>query len=278
MAAGLVLGAVLSVQLGAAAATTLFDDVGPVGAVLYRLLFAAIVLLAIWWPRLRGTDRRALALAATFGVSLAGMNLCFYEALDRIPLGIAVTLEFVGPLAVALAASRRALDLAWVALAAVGILLLTRPSGEAEAAGVAFALAAGAFWGAYILLSARVGRSFPGGTGLALAMAVAAALMAVPGGVAAGGALLEPETAAIGAAVALLSSAIPYSLELEALRRLAVGTFGVLMSLEPAVAALVGLVALSQGLAAIELLGIALVIAASAGALREPGAPAPREP
>ncbi|MGH2957691.1 MAG: EamA family transporter, partial [Solirubrobacterales bacterium] len=151
VAPALVLGAVLSVQLGAAAATTLFDEVGPAGAVLYRLLFAAIVLLAIWRPRPHRADRGALGLAALFGVSLAAMNLCFYEALARIPLGIAVTLEFVGPLAVALAASRRALDLLWVALAAAGILLLTRPSGEAEAAGVAFALAAGGFWAAYIL-------------------------------------------------------------------------------------------------------------------------------
>jgi inner membrane transporter RhtA len=265
------------VQLGAAVATTLFDEVGPVGAVLYRLVFAAIVLLAIWRPRPRRSDRGALGMAALFGVSLAAMNLCFYEALDRIPLGIAVTLEFVGPLAVALAASRQALDLVWVGMAAAGILLLTRPSGDAEPAGAAFALAAGAFWAAYILLSARVGRSFPGGTGLALAMAFGAALMVVPAGVAAGGQLLDPGTIAIGAGLALLSSAIPYSLELEALRRLAVGTFGVLMSLEPAVAALVGLVALEQGLAAVELLGIALVIAASAGALRQSEAPAPRE-
>jgi inner membrane transporter RhtA len=205
------------------------------------------------------------------------MNLCFYAALDRIPLGIAVTLEFVGPLTVALVASRRALDLVWVVLAAGGILLLTGPSGSADAAGIALALGAGAFWGAYILLSARIGRAFPGGSGLAIAMTVAAALMVAPGIAAAGGDLLDAEAAGIGAAVALLSSVIPYSLELEALRRLAVRVFGVLMSLEPAVAALVGLVALGQDLAAPEIAGIALVIAASAGALGTAGRSPPTE-
>lgn len=264
-------------QLGAAAATTLFDEVGPAGTVLYRLLFSAVLLLAIWRPRPAEADRGSLLLAVAFGISLAAMNLCFYEALDRIPLGIAVTCEFVGPLTVALLGSRRTLDLAWVALAAVGILLLAGPSGSADAVGVAFALGAGIFWGAYILLSARVGRAFSGGRGLALAMAVAAALMLAPGIAVGGEELLDARVAAVGAAVALLSSAIPYSLELEALRRLAVGTFGVLMSLEPAVAALVGLIALSQGLSGAETIGIALVVAASAGVLRRPGAAAPTE-
>lgn len=264
-------------QLGAAAATTLFDELGPAGTVLYRLAFAALLLLAIWRPHPARATRSSLGLAATFGVSLAGMNLCFYEALDRIPLGIAVTLEFVGPLTVALVASRRPRDLLWVALAAGGVLLLTGPSGSAETAGIVLALAAGGFWAAYILLSARVGRAFTGGRGLALAMAVAAAIMLAPGITAGGEELLEPHLAAVGAAIAVLSSVIPYSLELEALRRLAVGTFGVLMSLEPAVAALVGLVALGQGLATPEATGIALVVAASAGALSAPGARAPTE-
>jgi inner membrane transporter RhtA len=273
----LVIGAVLSVQLGAAAATTLFDEVGPTGTVFYRLLFAALVLIAVWRPQVRNAEPRALVLAAGFGVSLAAMNLCFYEALDRIPLGIAVTLEFVGPLTVALLASRRPRDLAWVALAAAGIVLLTGPEGSAEAAGIALALVAGGFWALYILLSARIGRAFSGGDGLALAMVVAAALMVAPG-IAAGGAdLLDARVIAIGAAVALLSSAIPYSLELEALRRLRVGVFGVLMSLEPAIAALVGLAALQQGLAVAEVTGIVCVVAASAGVLRQPGRPAPRD-
>jgi len=265
------------VQLGAAVATTLFDHVGPAGAVLYRLFFAAVVLLAIWRPHPLEAGREGLLLAAAFGVTLAAMNLCFYEALDRIPLGIAVTFEFVGPLLVGLFGSRRPLDLVWVACAAIGVLLLTRPSGSATAAGIAFALAAGGFWAAYILLSARVGRVFPGGRGLALAMSVGALLMGVPGTLAAGSALLHPGTAAVGAVSALLSSVVAYSLELEALRTIPVGTFGVLMSLEPAVAALVGLIALGQGLATFDVLGIALVVVASAGVLSSPAAEAPTE-
>jgi inner membrane transporter RhtA len=276
-APALVIGAVISVQLGSATATTLFDQVGPAGAVLYRLLFAAILLLAIWRPVLMEAGREGLMLVIAFGVTLAGMNLSFYESLDRIDLGIAVTFEFVGPLLVGLLGSRRALDLVWVACAAIGVLLLTRPSGSASAAGIGFALLAGGFWAAYILLSARVGRAFSGGRGLALAMGVAAALMVVPGTAAAGGDLLNPGAAAVGAATAVLSSVIPYSLELEALRRIAVGTFGVLMSLEPAVAALIGLVALDQGLATVDALGIALVVVASAGVLGAAVAQAPTE-
>jgi inner membrane transporter RhtA len=273
----MVIGAVVSVQCGSAAATTLFDRVGPAGAVLYRLLSAAIVLLAIWRPRPLEANREGLLFAGAFGVALAGMNLCFYEALDRIPLGIAVTFEFVGPLLVGLFGSRRPLDLVWVACAAAGVLLLTRPSGSASAAGIGFALLAGGFWAAYILLSARIGRVFSGGRGLALAMGVAAVLMVVPGTLAAGGDLINPGAAAVGAATGVLSSVIPYSLELEALRRISVGTFGVLMSLEPAVAALVGYVALSQDLSGAELAGIGLVVIASAGALREAATAAPLE-
>jgi len=274
----LVIGAVLSVQIGAAFATRLFDDVGPAGAVLYRLLFGAALLLAIWRPRIARHSPRALWLAAVFGLALAGMNLCFYGALDRIPLGIAVTLEFAGPLGVAVAASRRRMDLFWVALAAAGILLLAGPTGTPEeSAGVLLALAAGGFWAAYILLSARVGRAFAGGEGLAIAMAVGAIGMAIPGVAEGGEALLELEPLMLGALVAVLSSAVPYSLELEALRRLRIGTFGVLMSLEPAVAASVGLILLGQALDVAELTGMAMVIAASAGALRA-AAPPPTEP
>jgi inner membrane transporter RhtA len=277
VAPAMVIGAVVSVQFGSAAATTLFDQVGPAGAVLYRLLAAAIVLLAIWRPDPMGAGREGLLLAGAFGVTLAGMNFCFYESLDRIDLGIAVTFEFVGPLAVGLLASRRPKDLIWVGCAAAGVLLLTRPSGSASAAGIGFALLAGAFWGVYILLSARIGRVFPGGRGLALAMGIAALLMAVPGTAAAGGDLIDPGAAAVGAATGVLSSVIPYSLELEALRRIAVGTFGVLMSMEPAVAALIGLVALGQGLATFDVVGIALVVVASAGVLGSDITEAPTE-
>jgi inner membrane transporter RhtA len=276
-AALLVLAGVLSVQIGAAAATTLFDEVGPAGSVLYRLAFAAIVLWLVWRPRPSEASREDLRLAAMFGLALAAMNLSFYEALDRIPLGIAVTLEFVGPLGVAIAGSRRRLDLVWVGLAAAGIVMLAGPVGSPDPLGVMFALVAGAFWAAYILLSARVGRAFSGGRGLAIAMAIGAVVMLAPGIAAGGEELVEPPLLAVGFGVAMLSSLIPYSVELEALRRLAVGVFGVLMSLEPGVAALVGLVALGQGLSAAEAAGIALVTAAALGALRQPGVEAAPE-
>ena len=275
----MVLVAILSVQLGAAAATSLFDEVGPAGTVFYRMLFAALVLAAIWRPRradMRGRPDRMLVLA--FGFLLAAMNYSFYEALDRIPLGVTVTLEFVGPLGVALWTSRRRLDVFWVALAAAGVLLLAGPGGSTlDVLGVVLALVAGGFWGAYILVSSRVGATFEGGIGLALAMIVAAALMAAPGIAVGGSDLLDLRIVAVGFAVAMLSSLIPYSLELEALRRLPVGVFGVLMSLEPGVAALVGLVALGQGLSAAEAAGIALVVAASAGVLRRSGERPPTE-
>jgi inner membrane transporter RhtA len=180
-----------------------------------------------------------------------------------------VTLEFVGPLGVAVAASGRALDLLWVGLAAAGILLLADLGGGAvDATGVALALLAGCFWAAYILVSERVGRAFTGGAGLALAMAVATALLAPAGAAEGGAALLDPRVLAVGAAVAMLSSAIPYSLELEALRRMPAGIFGVLMSLEPVVAALAGLAILGEVLGVREWTGIALIVAACAGAAR----------
>ncbi len=264
----LVLAAIVSVQLGAAIATELFDELGPVGTVFARLAFAALVLVAIWrpaWAGLRGEHAREVWL---FGLSLAAMNTAFYLSLDRIPLGIAVTLEFVGPLGVAFAASRRRLDLAWAGLAAVGILLLSPGLGDGlDVLGVVLALLAGGFWAAYIVLAQRIGRAFPGGSGLALAMVVGAALLVVPGIIEGGGELLDIGVLAAGFGVAMLSSAIPYSLELEALRRLPAGVFGVLMSLEPAVAATIGFVALDQGLAATEVLAIVCVVLASAGAL-----------
>jgi inner membrane transporter RhtA len=264
----LVVAAVASLQFGAGFAVTLFDELGPAGAAFVRLAFAAAVLLAIWRPRLGGHPRADLRVALLFGLVLGLMNLSIYSAMDRIPLGVAVTIEFAGPLTVAVAGSRRPLDLLWVTLAAAGILLLAEPGGDSDldAVGVMFALLAAAMWAAYIVLSARTGRLFPGGSGLAIAMAVGA-VVALPFGVAQGGrALLEPGLLAAGAAVALVSSVIPYSLELEALRRLPARVFGVLMSLEPAMAALAGLVVLGQALAVREWLAVALVVAASAGA------------
>jgi inner membrane transporter RhtA len=268
--AALVLGAIASVQLGAAVASKLFGAVGPGGAVLLRLAFGSVLLAVVWPPRLRERRRSELALAAAFGIVLAGMNVTFYQALARIPLGIAVTIEFVGPLAVAIAGSRRPVDVVWAALAAAGILALTHGGGGRglDGLGVAFALAAGALWAAYILLNARLGRAFEGGTGLTLGMGIGTVVFAPLGLLDGGGRLLEPRSLAIGVAVGLLSSAIPYSFELEALRRIATSVFGVLMSLEPAVAALAGLLVLGQGLRGRAVAGIVLVVAASVGASR----------
>jgi inner membrane transporter RhtA len=273
----LVLGAVASVQFGGAFAKTIFDEIGPGGTVFLRVFFAALILGALWRPTLSGRSAADWRLIAGYGFALVAMNLSFYEALDRIPLGIAVTFEFVGPLGVAIAGSRRALDLLWVALAAAGILLLSDfGTADLDGLGVALALLAGGFWAAYILLAARVGRRYPGGQGLALGMAVGVLMVAPVGLADAGGDLLDAEVLAIGFAVAILSSAIPYTLELEALRRMPQGVFGVLMSLEPAAAALAGFIVLGEDLAAREVVAIALVVAASAGAARNASVP-PRD-
>ena len=273
----LVLAAVSSVQLGGAFAKTLFDEVGPGGTAFLRVLFAALILLALWRPAVKGLSAAEWRLAVAYGFTLVAMNLTFYEALDRIPLGIAVTFEFVGPLGVAIAGSRRPVDLVWVVLAGAGIVLLSDfGTADLDGLGVALALLAGCFWAAYILLAVRVGRVFEGANGLAIGMC-AGAVMLLPFGVAdAGGDLLSTEAVAVGLAVAVLSSVIPYSLELEALRRLPAGVFGVLMSLEPAAAALAGFIVLDEGLVAREIVAIALVVAASAGAARTASVP-PRD-
>jgi len=265
----LVLGAIASVQFGSAIAATLFHRIGPAGAVSERLLAAAVILLLVWRPRLRGYGRRELALAVLFGLVLAGMNLSFYEALHRIPLGIAVAIEFVGPLGVAIAGSRRRLNILWIVLAAGGIVALTHGGAHAtDALGIGLALVAGALWATYIIVNAHVGRTFEGATGLVLAMCVGAAVVIPIGAATAGSRLLEPRSLALGAAVGVLSSAIPYTFELEALRRLPTSTFGILMSLEPAFAALAGFLVLGQSLSARALAGMALVVAASVGVTR----------
>ena len=272
----MVIAAATSVQFGAALGATLFDTLGPGGASLLRQGFAAIVLLALWRPRVRSYEPRALRLAAVFGLALGLMNLCFYEALDRIPLGVCVTIEFMGPVAVAAALSRRALDIAWVVLAAVGIVLLANPfgTGGVDPTGLAFILAAAACWSAYIVLAQRATRVFHGSTGLALAAGVAWLVPLAPGLTEAGGRqLVAPQALAVGLAVALLSSVIPYTLESESLRRLPARVFGVLMSLEPAVAALAGFVVLGQRLSARDLVAIALVICASVGVTRTSAPP-----
>jgi inner membrane transporter RhtA len=273
-APGLVLVGIATVQIGAAMATKLFDDLGPAGTVLLRVAFAAVILLAISRPSWRSHSAGELRLAALFGLSLAFMNLSFYEALNHIHLGIAVTIEFIGPLAVVLAGTRSRLDLVWAMLAATGVALLGGASG-ANATGVLFALGAAACWATYILVNARVGRAFSGGDGLAMAMTIGV-LPLIPFGIAdAGSNLLEPRLLAVGLAVAVLSSVIPYTLEVEALRRLRPSVFGVLMSLEPGVAALAGFVALGQDLSALDVLAIAFVVAASIGATRKTSGPEP---
>jgi inner membrane transporter RhtA len=266
----LVVAGVTSVQLGAAIAKSLFDQLTPTGLVTLRLLFAALLLGLLFRPRVRNRSASELRLALAFGLTLVSMNLCFYQALDRIPLGIAVTLEFVGPLGVALLGSRRATDLVWVVLAAAGIVLLAPDigGGGLDPVGVAFALGAGVLWAAYITLGVHVGRAYSGPTGLVLAMAVGA-LVALPLGIAsAGSQLLQPELLAAGLAVALLSAALPWSLELEALRRIPAHVFGVLMSLEPAIGALIGFLVLGERIGSRAVLAIAMVVIASAGAAR----------
>jgi inner membrane transporter RhtA len=263
---------ILSVQIGAAFAKSLLPVLGPYGTVFLRLVFAALILMLAWRPRLRGHSGRDYLLVLLFGLVFAAMNTSFYASLDRLPLGVAVTVEFVGPLAVAVFGSRRLLDLLWAVLAAGGIVLLTPLGGMSGAPidhlGLALALLAGVGWAAYILISVRVGQSFPGGTGLALGTAVGAALAAPIGIWQAGPQLLDWRLLATGAAVALLSSVIPYSVELEALRKLPARVFGVLMSVEPAIAALVGFVLLGEALGQRELLALALITAASIGATR----------
>ncbi|WP_210588946.1 DMT family transporter [Streptomyces sp. GESEQ-35] len=266
---GLVLAGGVSVQFGGALAVTLMPRAGALGVVTLRLLAAAIVLLLICRPRLRGHSRTDWGTVVVFGVTMAAMNGLFYQAVDRIPLGPAVTLEVLGPLTLSVLASRRAVNLIWAGLALAGVFLLGGGGfSSLDPIGVAFALGAGAMWATYIVFSARTGRRFPQADGLALAMAVAA-LLFLPLGVAeAGTKLLEPTTLALGSAVAILSSVLPYTLELLALRRLPASTFAILMSLEPALAATAGFLILHQSLSAMEAAAIALVIAASMGAVR----------
>ena len=269
-------------QVGAGLAARLFTQIPPAAVTALRLWTAAALMAVVGARPLRQNlaalvrrrSWRDAAVVAAFGLTLAVMNFSIYQAFSRIPLGIAVTIEFLGPLAVAVATSRRLIDLLWVALAGAGVALLTgtgNPAGGGhgiDLVGLAFALLAGASWAAYIILSRATGRRFPGASGLTIAMLVAAVVI-VPVGVTAGrGALLRPGILATGLAIGLLSSIIPYTLELEALRRVPARVFGIWMSLEPAVAALVGLVMLGQALAVSEWAAIVCVMVACAGAAR----------
>jgi inner membrane transporter RhtA len=293
----LVFGGIISVQIGAGLAGRMFAQLGPAGVTGLRLWWAALIVTVIGGRALASTLRsvladrawRDLAIAVAFGVVLGVMNYSIYQSFARIPLGVAVTIEFLGPLGVAVASSRRWLDVVWVIMAAAGVLLLTQGGAKlaggtgataspvthagpilglsTQAAGIAFGLVAAASWAAYILLSRATGRRFSGSSGLVIAMVVSALLVTGPA-IAAGPALLHPSVIAEGLAIGLLSSVIPYRLELEALRRVRAGVFGIWMSLEPAVAALVGLLLLSESLLARQWLAIALVIVACAGAAK----------
>lgn len=266
---GLVLAGGVSVQFGGALAVSLMSRAGALGVVSLRLVVAAAVLLVVCRPRLRGHSRADWGTVVLFGITMAAMNGLFYQAAARIPLGAAVTLEVLGPLALSVLTSRRAINLVWAGLALAGVFLLGGGGfSTLDPVGVAFALSAGAMWAAYIIFSARTGRRFPQADGLALAMAIGAVLFLPLGIVESGAKLLNPTTIALGAAVAVLSSVLPYTLELLALRRLPASTFAIMMSLEPAVAALAGFLVLSQTLAVTESLAIGLVIAASMGAVR----------
>lgn len=268
----LVLVGVASVQLGAGVAKSLFDEVSPSALVFLRLVTSSLVLLAWARPSLRGRSRADLLVLLGFGASLGLMNLSIYQAFARIPLGIAVTLEFAGPLTLAVLGSRRARDLVWVVLAGVGVALLGAERADLDLLGVLFALLAGACWAAYILLSGATGRRFAGLDGLALA-SVVATLMVAPflavGDATAG--MLDARILLLGAAVGLLSSVVPYSCELVALRSLRPATFGILMSMEPAAAALAGLAVVGETLSALQWLAIACVVVASVGATRQRG-------
>ena len=272
--AWLVLLGILSVQFGAGVAKSLFDEVAPTTIVWLRLVTSALVLVAVLRPRVRGRSREDWLVVLAFAASLALMNWAIYQSFARIPLGVAVTIEFIGPLTLAVLGSRRARDLLWVVLAGAGVALLGLDGEHVSLAGAGFALLAGGAWAAYILLSARTGRHWEGLDGLAVA-SLLATLVLTPFALGTGGEdLLDPRILLVGAAVGLLSSVIPYSCELVALRSLSPAVFGILMSLEPAAAALAGIVVLGELLGPAQYVAIGLVVAASVGATRS-GRPAP---
>ncbi len=270
----LVLGAIASVQVGAAIAKDLFGQIPPTSMVWLRLVTSTVIFLVVVRPRLRGRSRTDWMVVAGFGVSLLLMNWAIYQSFARIPLGIAVTIEFLGPLTVAVIGSRRTSDLVWVGLAALGVALLGLSPGSLTLPGVLFALLAALGWACYILLSVQTGRRWAGLSGLALASLVGAVVLAGPAVVEGGASLLDPRILALGVAVGLLSSVVPYSLELVALRRIPPRVFGILMSLEPAAAALAAMILLREFLSGWQWLAMACVVAASVGASRAARPPA----
>lgn len=271
----LVLAAVLSVQFGGALAVTLLPLVGVLGSVLLRIVFAAVMLVALVRPRWRGRSRQDWLTVTAFALALTCMNVTFYASLQRLPIGVAATIEFLGPLALAAAISRRWRDIGAVVLAVVGIMLisqaLTVPWAQMDLAGIGLAAAAGGFWACYIVLSGRTGARFEGLDGMAIALVIGGVVMLPWGLFDAGTSLLDGEVLLRGLGIAVLSSAIPYSLELLALRRLSAGVFGILLSLEPAAAALAGLLVLGQTLAPSQLIGMTMVVCASIAVLGRRG-------
>lgn len=273
----LVLVGIASVQLGAGIAKTLFDEVSPETIVWLRLVTSAVVLALIARPALRGRSGSDWLVVLAFGATLGLMNWAIYQSFARIPLGIAVTIEFIGPLTLAVIGSRRPRDLAWVVLAGLGVALLGLEPADLDVVGVLFALLAGAAWAAYILLSAQTGRRWQGLDGLAMA-SVVATLLLTPVVAGSGGGGLDERIVLIGAAVGLLSSVIPYSCEMAALRTLPPSVFSILMSLEPAAAALAGIVVVGEFLTGVQWVALVCVVIASIGATRSRpmiGEPAP---
>lgn len=256
----------IAVQLGLALAKSLYDSLGSIGTVFLCKSIGAVFLLLLYRPRWQNHSLRDYGLIGLYGLVMAVANFAFYGAIDRIPLGVAATLEFLGPLGVALLGSRRWLDLLWVVLAAGGVVLLNPLTSTAlDPIGVGLALLAGAGWGSYILLAGPVGRVFSGGTGLAMGMAIASLLL-MPAGVMAGGVgFLNPLVLLLGLLVALLNTVLPYSLEFAALKRVPPRIFGILMSIEPAIAAIVGFLILGEQLNLLTLIAIVMVSSAAIG-------------
>ncbi|MBP6877920.1 MAG: DMT family transporter [Phenylobacterium sp.] len=271
------IGAIVSLNLGTSFAKQLFPLVGAQGATAYRVGFSALLLCLIWRPWRMKLAREDLARLALYGSVLGLMNLSFYMSIRTVPLGLAIAIEFLGPLTLALIHSRKPIHFVWVGLAILGLGLLLPlgglSGGALDPVGVAFAAAAAVFWALYIILGKRTGH-LPAGQSVALGMTTAALIVVPFGLIEAGAALLHPLTLALGLVVAVVSSAIPFSLEMVALRGMPKRSFGVMLSLEPAAGALAGLAILGERLAPAQWLAIALIVAASVGTiLTDPAAP-----
>lgn len=266
---GLLLLAIISVQFGSALAKSLFAELGPWGVVSLRVSFSTLILFTLWRLKWHSQIRQNFKLIVAFGIVFAMMNSCFYAAIDRIPLGIAIALEFTGPLGLAILKSQRWLDGLWALLAAIGIILLTPLSGATvDGWGVILALLAGIFWALYIVLSAKVGQRLAGIEGLAWALAVSSVILLPIGIIQAGSALLNPKLLLMGAGVAMLSTTLPYSFEMMALREIPIKVFGIMLSIEPMVGVIAGFLILQETLSVRSLIACTLVCIAAAGSAK----------